>query len=566
MVLGRGDAAEVMATAAWVGAPPCAAAAVLVDGLELAPWLVALPALAAIVLALHAVRAARASATAGTSMPVWCAVAAACALGRWSEAAVAAVLSALALGIALRVTQGHRRRIGAAALLPQHARAWRGGRWTRCAAAALQRGELARALPGERIAGDGCVCGGAGDVDQRALTGERMRVNKASGDALYAGSRNGVGTLDYVVGASPAGSLLARSAAVRLRALACGAAVHDRWQRAAAAIALGGATAVALAPVIAAHEASGWGAALVRVPALLALAWPFALALCAPACIGAVLAAAARRGIVFDSAETLRRAARARVVVLDVAAVDARVELAGWQLLGVRHAPSRLLGIVRGLAACAPQSALGALATAFDVLPRAPAQARLDGVGGVVGRIDGAEYRLGDPSWVVNGDTLPSPLRSLVQLHRARGCKVALLGDGDGALALFALRPGVTPRVAAACDALARLGVRGTLHGVDDAPRDAPRIVLDGAARGLMPGAAGVVVLAPDPARAVDALRLARSACANCDIGCGVALCGKVAALALALAGALTLPLALLGEFALGAVVLGLARRVRRVA
>jgi cation transport ATPase len=555
-----------MATAAWVAAPPCAAAAVLADGLDVAPWVVALPALVAIALAARTSWCLRATSGHRASVPVWCAVGAACALGRWSEAAVAAVLSALAIGAALHLARRGRGRLDAAALLPRRARTWRGARWQRCASDALRCGDIARVLPGERIASDGCVRGVGGDVDQRALTGERGRVRKAGGDALYAGSRNGSRTLDYEVGGAPAGSLLARSASVRLHALARSAEAQRRLQRQALLGALASAVAMALALAIAGRAAPTWGAVLLRVPVLLAVAWPFALVLCVPACTAAALAAAARRGIVFDGAESLRRIAHAAEIVLDGAQADVRFEFDRWQLLGVRQAPSRLLGIVRGLAAQAPQPALATLATAFDTLPCHATHVRCEGGRGVAGRVDGIEYRLGEPLWVLGDGTLPSTLRSLVQLQRARGCSVALLGDAGGALALFALTRSASPRIAAAFDALAMLGVRGAWHGADDAPREAPRIVLDAAARGVPPDAAGVVVLAPDPARAVDALTLARSACASWKLGCGVALAGKGVVLALALGGVLTLPLALLGEFALGAIVLGLARRVRRAA
>ncbi len=562
----QGDGAQVMATAAWVAAPPCAAAAALADGLDLAPWIVVLPALAAIALTVLAAWCLDAGSRRGNCLPVGCAVALACALGRWSEAALAAVLSALALMLAMRAQRRGRCRLDAATLLPRRGRAWRGGRWVRCAAASLRRGELARVLPGERIAGDGRVCAGSGDVDQRALTGERARVTKVCGDPLYAGCRNGAQVLDYEVGAAAPASLLARSAAARLRGLAREATPFAQWPRIALAGTLGGAAVVLLAPGLAGYALPAWRDALARVPVLLAVAWPFALALGVPACTASALAAAARRGIVFDGAETLRRVAAATEVVLDGVAADARVELDGWQLLGVRHAPSRLLGIVRGLVECAPSSEWAPLATAFDAPVCVPTRSWCEAAGGVAGHVDGVEYRLGEPRWVLGGAALPSPLRSLVQLHRARACRVALLGDAEGALALFALSRGVSPRLAAACDALARLGVRGTLASADAASRAAPRIVFDAAARGVTPDAAAIVVLAADPARAVDAVRLARRACAGWRQGRGVALCGKAALLALALDGSLTMPLALLAEIGLSVAVLGLAQRVRRVA
>ncbi len=65
--------------------------------------------------------------------------------------------------------------------------------------AALRVGDLVRIRPGERIAVDGQVVSGASAVDQAAITGESVPVERQPGDVVFAGTMNTTGALDVVV-------------------------------------------------------------------------------------------------------------------------------------------------------------------------------------------------------------------------------------------------------------------------------------------------------------------------------------------------------------------------------
>jgi heavy metal translocating P-type ATPase len=53
--------------------------------------------------------------------------------------------------------------------------------------------------PGERLAADGVVVAGAGEVDQATITGEPLPVDKKVGDEVFAGTVNGTGALQVRV-------------------------------------------------------------------------------------------------------------------------------------------------------------------------------------------------------------------------------------------------------------------------------------------------------------------------------------------------------------------------------
>jgi Cd2+/Zn2+-exporting ATPase/Cu+-exporting ATPase len=60
----------------------------------------------------------------------------------------------------------------------------------------LQLGDTVVVKPGGRIPVDGLVLGGQSFVEQAAITGEAMPVEKLPGDPVYAGTINQSGALE----------------------------------------------------------------------------------------------------------------------------------------------------------------------------------------------------------------------------------------------------------------------------------------------------------------------------------------------------------------------------------
>jgi cation-transporting P-type ATPase J len=79
-------------------------------------------------------------------------------------------------------------------------------------AADLQVGDVILVRPGDRIAADGQVVGGASEVDQATITGEPLPVDKTVGDEVFAGTLNGTGALRVRVDRRAEDSVVARIA------------------------------------------------------------------------------------------------------------------------------------------------------------------------------------------------------------------------------------------------------------------------------------------------------------------------------------------------------------------
>jgi heavy metal translocating P-type ATPase len=79
-------------------------------------------------------------------------------------------------------------------------------------AADLEVGDVILVRPGDRIAADGEVVGGASEVDQATITGEPLPVDKTAGDEVFAGTLNGTGALRVRVDRRAQDSVVARIA------------------------------------------------------------------------------------------------------------------------------------------------------------------------------------------------------------------------------------------------------------------------------------------------------------------------------------------------------------------
>ena len=205
-----------------------------------------------------------------------------------------------------------------AALLPTEATVIRpGGQEARVPADTLHAGERVLVRPGERIPADGAVLQGASAVDESALTGESMPVDKAPGDKVYAGTLNQHGALHINVSCTRAECAFA--GVIRL--------VRDTAADKAPVARMADRMAAVFVPVVlalACATAAGWVAtgatwdfALARAVAVLVISCPCALGLATPVAIMVGAGRGAEWGILFRSGAALEAAGRTTCVLLD---------------------------------------------------------------------------------------------------------------------------------------------------------------------------------------------------------------------------------------------------------
>ncbi|MGH2461238.1 MAG: heavy metal translocating P-type ATPase, partial [Chloroflexota bacterium] len=133
-------------------------------------------------------------------IPVSIATLAAIAIGQYSAAAVVAVLL-LAGGMLEELVSARAGNAleALAKLLPDRVTVRRDGRDLVVPLDAVVVGDVLLVRSGERIPTDGEVIGGSASVDQAAITGESLPVDKEVGDTVFAGTLNAVGAVEVKV-------------------------------------------------------------------------------------------------------------------------------------------------------------------------------------------------------------------------------------------------------------------------------------------------------------------------------------------------------------------------------
>lgn len=218
----------------------------------------------------------------------------------------------MALGEKLEDMTVAKARKGLAALvglLPRVARRVQGSETVEICADAVQTGDVLRVLPGELIPADGVVASGSSAVNQAAITGESLPVEKGTGDAVFAGTLNEHGSLD-IRAARPAADTtlqqlirLVQEADARKAPLQKTVDVWASWL-----------VPAALLLAVAVYFLTG---DIVRAVTVLVVFCPCALALATPTSVIAAIGQATRHGALIKSGEALERLAQIRCFATD---------------------------------------------------------------------------------------------------------------------------------------------------------------------------------------------------------------------------------------------------------
>ena len=202
-------------------------------------------------------------------------------------------------------------------LAPKTAVLLRDGKETEVPVAEVKQEDVFVVRPGESIPVDGIVISGASAVDESALTGESVPVDKGEGDTVSAATINQSGFLTCRATRVGEDTTLAQI----IRLVSDAAATKAPIARIADKVS---AIFVPVVIVIAIVVVVGWllagqdmGFALARGIAVLVISCPCALGLATPVAIMVGNGIGARNGILFKTGAALETAGKARSIVLD---------------------------------------------------------------------------------------------------------------------------------------------------------------------------------------------------------------------------------------------------------
>ena len=393
-------------------------------------------------------------------------------IGEYPEAAVVVVLFALAERIEERtVTRAQNAVRSLMRLSPPTATvADATGQWVESSVSEVQAGATMLVRPGERFALDGVVADGESAVNQAAITGESLPVEKRRGDKVFAGSMNGQGALRVTTTGGVDQTTLARIVRSVQEAQAQRAPLQrfiDSFARIYTPVVVVIATLVALLPWLAfGAPFEPW---LYRALVLLVIACPCALVVSTPVAIASGLTAAARAGIVVKGGVYLERGAKLACIALDKTGT---ITAGTPALTDVVPQGSRDPDEVLRLAASIEASSEHPVARALVSACKADLVSVTDFVSltgrGVAGVVAGTEYWVGNHRLVEANGVCSTAIEQQLQALEQQGKTCLVLMSRTAVLAIFAVADRVRPTSPAAVAALKDLGIHPVVLSGDN--------------------------------------------------------------------------------------------------
>lgn len=394
-------------------------------------------------------------------------------LGEWFEAAFLVVLYAAAEAI-----EGYtfaRTRAAIRALLdltPETAHLLTDRGEVTIPAEDLQVGNLFLVRPGERVPTDGEILDGASSLDESAVTGESIPVDKAVGDKVFAGTINTTGVLKVRATTAFASNSLQKIIQLVEQAQGVKSAAQ-RWidrfgRRYSPAVLVAALLLLAVPPLLGAP----FGTWAYRAVVLLVAAAPCALVMSTPVATAAAIGRAGREGVLIKGGLHLENLAKVRVVAFDKTGTLTRGKPVVTDVIPHGRDTAELLRIAAGVEHFSEHPLARAIVERARSEGIAPAEARtfqsLTGAGAKA-EVEGRMILVGSPALFRDLGVPLGTLEGQVERLQAEGKTVVLVGTEERIDGLVAIRDEPRPEARHAVEALHRAGLKVAMLTGDNA-------------------------------------------------------------------------------------------------
>jgi Cd2+/Zn2+-exporting ATPase len=394
------------------------------------------------------------------------AAAGAAVLGEWVEGAFLLFLFSLANaleGYALDRARNAIKALGE--LAPAMARVVRGGVEQMVPVEEVPLGSMVLVRPGERLPVDGVVRTGRSAVDQAPITGESVPVDKAPGEAVFAGTVNGEGALEVETTRAAGDRTLDRVIRMVAEAQSQKARTEQltsRFERIFVPVVLVTDVLVITVPPLVGWW--DWSTSFYRGMAMLVGASPCALALGTPAAVLSGIGQAARRGVLIKGGMHLEGLAAIRALAVDKTGTLTTGRPEVTDAVAVDGDLARLLAVAAGverqsqhpLAEAIVRHAVAAGVPAAEAAPLESVTAR-----GVRSVVDGEAVELGSlRMWQDTPEAVPPAVRDVVTRLQHAARSTVVIRHGGRWLGVFGIADQPRPGAKRALARLRALGVR----------------------------------------------------------------------------------------------------------
>lgn len=358
-------------------------------------------------------------------------------------------------------------------LAPKTATVIRDGKEETIPAEQVQKGDVFAVRPGESIPVDGVILEGESAVDESALTGESIPVDKAPGDPVCAATINHSGYLRCE--ASRVGEDTTLSQIIRMVSDAAAtkapiAKIADRVSGVFVPIVISIAAVTTLVWLLLGY---GTAFALARGISVLVISCPCALGLATPVAIMVGSGVGARNGILFKTAVSLEETGKVQIVALDKTGTITQGAPVVTDLLpGSGVSEQRLLAAAAALEAKSEHplaKAVLAYARQQGITPEEVTAFTAHAENGLSGTLDGKRLTGGSLRFIASRSPLSPETEQAANAWSEQGKTPLLFLEDDTFLGMIAVADTIKEDSPAAIRQLQAMGIRVVMLTGDNA-------------------------------------------------------------------------------------------------
>lgn len=386
-------------------------------------------------------------------------------IGEWSEGATVAFLFSVSEALESYTMDKARNSIRRLmSLAPDSAVVVRDGQEIKLPVADIAVGDILVIRPGEKIAMDGVILSGASSINQSAITGESVPVDRHPGDEVFAGTMNGEGSLRVQVTKTVKDNTLSRIIHLVEEAQAQRAPFQtfvDRFAVVYTPVVIALAVFIVTVPPLVLSQP--WEPWIYRGLALLVVACPCALVVSTPVAIVSAIGGSTRHGVLIKGGVHLETLGQLKALAFDKTGT---LTTGAPEVSQIISSPDINKNELLAMAAAVEHHSEHPLARAIlrkatgENVSIPPAEDFKSFTGlGARALVNGREILLGSPRFLEQQGIAVGPWQEKVSFLLA-GVNTVVMVALDGAVAgCIALADRVRPQAAGTLTALKKLGL-----------------------------------------------------------------------------------------------------------
>jgi Zn2+/Cd2+-exporting ATPase len=381
-------------------------------------------------------------------------------IGEWREGAVVVIL--FAISEVLESYSMDKARASIRSLMqmaPTEALVFRKGQELTLKADDIEVGDLMIVKPGQMIAMDGVIVEGASTVNQAAITGESVPVEKAAQDEVFAGTLNEEGYLKVNVTKLSDDTTIAKI--IHLVEEAQGEKAPsqrfvDRFAKYYTPVIMIIATLVAIMPPL--FFAASWHEWVYQGLAVLVVGCPCALVISTPVSIVTAIGNAARNGVLIKGGSFLEEAGTIKVIAFDKTGTLTKGTPVVTDIVNFGK-NNNLLEIVAALESRSQHPLAAAILKKAEKVDLQVDQFFSHTGKGVTGIVNGMKYKVGNRKLF---ETIPDEIIKQINGLQNQGKTVMIVGEEKEIVALIAVADEVRESSRGVIERLHQLGIKQT--------------------------------------------------------------------------------------------------------